>query len=149
MVWFTDGSVEIHEVTLSERLLLPNAQRREQGARDYCDEKGYRYVIHTEGSLPNETETANLLELYAYRPRVYTNKDVALAVHEKLSGGRRMLLHLLMNEISQDLNLPAATVSGAIYHLMWHGKLDTDLRSLIFIDGVPTTRTCVWLPKEV
>ena len=32
MVWKVDGSIEIHEVTRSERRLLPNAQRREKAA---------------------------------------------------------------------------------------------------------------------
>ena len=31
-VWRLDGSIEIHEVTLSERRLQPNAQRREKGS---------------------------------------------------------------------------------------------------------------------
>ncbi len=148
-VWRWDGLVEIHEVTLSERRLLPNAQRREKAAREYCDKEGWRYVVHTEGSLPNDTEGANLLALYAYRPSVYSRADVAHTVIEKFGIGQHILLRQLISAISQDLDLPSATVSTAIYHLMWHGKVATDLRSLIFVDSAPTSNTYVWLPEGV
>jgi hypothetical protein len=146
-VWRWDGLVEIHEVTLSERRLLPNAQGREKAAREYCDKEGWRYAVHTEGSLPNETEGANLLALYAYRPSIYSRTDVAQAVIEKFGIGQHILLHQLISALSQDLVLPSATVSTAIYHLMWHGKIATDLRSLIFVDSAPTSNTYVWLPE--
>lgn len=148
-VWRWDGLVEIHEVTLSERRLLPNAQRREKAAMEYCDKEEWRYVVHTEGSLPNETEGANLLALYAYRPSVYSRADVAHSVLEKFGIGQHILLRQLISAISQDLDLPSATVSTAIYHLMWHGKIATDLRSLIFVDSAPTSNTYVWLPEGV
>src|SRR5947209_17236474 len=61
MVWRVDGSIEIHEVTRSERRHLPNAQRREEAAQEYCAEKGWSYVVHTEDSLPDDNETANLI----------------------------------------------------------------------------------------
>lgn len=147
-VWRWDGLVEIHEVTLSERRLSPNAQGREKAARDYCDKEGWRYVVHTEGSLPNDTEDANLLALYAYRPSIYSRADVAQAVIEKFGIGQHILLRQLIIAISQDLDLSSATVSTAIYHLMWHGKVTTDLRSLIFFDSAPTSSTYVWLPEE-
>ncbi len=145
-VWRWDGVIEIHEVTLLERRLLSNAQRREKGAQKYCDEEGWKYVVHTEESLPNDTEGANLLALYTYRPSIYLQVDVTHAVFKKFGIGQHILLSQLISSISQDLDLPSATVSFAIYHLMWHGKIGTDLRSLIFVDGVPTSNTYVWLP---
>ena len=148
-VWRWDGKVEIHEVTLSERRLMPNAQRREKAAQEHCEKEGWRYAVHTEGSLPNDTEGVNLLALYAYRPSVYSRAEVARAVIEKFGIGQHILLSELSRAISQNLNLPPATVSTAIYHMMWHGKIATDLRSLIFIDGVPTSNTYVWLPEGV
>jgi hypothetical protein len=147
-VWRWDGFVEIHEVTLAERRLLPNAQGREKAARAYCHKEGWGYVVHTEGSLPNETEGANLLALYAYRPSVYSRADVAQAVIEKFGIGQHIVLRHLISILSQDLDLPSATVSTALYHLLWHGKIATDLRSLLFVDSVPTSTTSVWLPEE-
>lgn len=97
--------------------------------------------------MPNDTEGANLLALYAYRPSIYSRTDVAPAVIEKFGIGQHILLHQLISARSQELDLPPATVSTAIYHLMWHGKIATDLRSLIFVDGAPTSKTYVWLPE--
>lgn len=148
MVWYVDGSIEIHEVTRSERRLLPNAQRREEAAREHCAKKGWNYVVHTEDSLPDDTETANLLELYMFRPTIYFRSDVVVAVREKLSNGRRIPLPRLIQEISQELGLPVGVVSPGLYHLLWHGKIETDLRSLIFIDGAPLSRALVWLPAQ-
>ena len=147
-VWRWDGSIELHEVTLSQRRLLPHAQRREKAAQEYCEREGWRYVVHTEGSLPNDTEGANLLALYAYRPSVYSRTDIAHAVIERFGIGQHILLRQLISAISQEMDQPYATVSTAIYHLMWHGKIATDLRSLIFVDSAPTSSTYVWLPEE-
>lgn len=147
-VWRVDGSIELHKVTRSERRLMPNAQRREKGAREYCHKEGWRYVVHTEDSLPDDTETANLLELYMFRPTIYFRSDIADAVQERLSNGRRLSLPLLIEEISQDLRLPIGKVSSGLYHLLWHERLETDLRLLIFIDGAPLPRTLVWLPTQ-
>lgn len=148
MVWKVDGSIEIHEVTRSERRLLPNAQRREAAAQKHCQKEGWRYVVHTEDSLPDDTVTANLLELYMFRPTVYFRSDVFVAVHEKLSNGRRLSLPLLIKEISQDLGLPVGVVSPGLYHLLWLGRIETDLRSLIFIDGAPLSHALVWLSVQ-
>lgn len=147
-VWKWDGSIEIHEVTLSERRLLPNAQDREKAAQDYCDREGWQYVVHTQDSLPDDTEGANLLALYAYRPSVYFRTEVDCAVPGKVGIGQHILLRQLISMIAQDLDLPSAIVSTTIYHLMWHGKIATNLDSLIFVDNVPTSSTYVWLPER-
>lgn len=147
-VWKLDRSVEIHEITRAERRPLPNAKRREEAAEKYCKKRGWRYVVHTEDTLPNETEGANLLFLYMFRPRTYARPDVALAASEKLSSGKRISLVLLMRDIAQELGLPPGVVSSSLYHLMWHRKIDTDLRTLIFVDGAPLPRTLVWLPMK-
>ncbi len=148
MVWRVDGSIEIHEVTRSERRILPNAERREAGARKHCQKEGWGYVVHTQDSLPGDTEIANLLELYMFRPTVYYRSDVALAALEKLSNGKRLSLLRLIQDISQELGLPVGVVSPGLYHLLWYGKIETDLRSLLFIDGAPLSRTLVWLPVQ-
>jgi hypothetical protein len=147
-VWRWDGSVEIHEVTLAERRLLPDIQRWEEGAKKFCEEKGWQYVVHKEDDLPNDSESSNLLFLYAFRPAVYACREVALATAEKLSNGKRSLLTKLIKDFSQELGLPIGMVSSGLYHLMWHGKIATDLCSLIFVDGAPLPRTLVWLPVK-
>lgn len=147
-VWKWDGSIEIHEVTLSERRILPNARRREEAARDYCMKEGWQYIVHTEEDLPSDTEYSNLLFLYMFRPKIYACRDVTLSVKHKLTSRTKAFLPSLIKDISQELELPIGVVSSSLYHLMWHGKIGTDLRSLIFIDGKPLPKTLVWLPVK-
>ena len=136
-VWRWDGSVEIHEVTLLKRRTLPNIQLREEGARKFCEAKGWRYVVHEEDDLPNDSEASNLLFLYAFRPTAYAHSQVTLACVEKLGNGKRKVLPALIMEVSQELGLPVGVVSSGLYHLMWHGNIATNLCSLIFVDGAP------------
>ena len=78
IVWRTTGEVEIHEVTLTERQEKVNIQEREKAAREICQQRGWSYVVHTEETLPQSTEEANLLALYRYRPTSYANPAVSL-----------------------------------------------------------------------
>ncbi len=75
-----------------------------------------------------------------FRPTVYFRSDVVDAAREKLSNGRRLSLPLLIQEICQELGLPVGVVAPGLYHQLWHGKIETDLRSLIIIDGAPLER---------
>jgi hypothetical protein len=78
-----------------------------------------------------------------------SDKQVLGYITHEASTLSRVSFPLRQFAISQDLDLPSATVSTAIYHLMWHGKIATDLRSLIFVDSAPTSNTYVWLPEGV
>lgn len=99
-VWQLEGGIEIHEVTMSIR-------RREQAAREICQARGWRYVIHTERSLPQPTELTNLLALFHYRPRGYANQQVARVAFEQLGHAEQGASILaVMADIAQELNLP-------------------------------------------
>src|SRR5579859_1165784 len=76
IVWKTTGEVEIHEVTLTARQEKMSIQEREKAARQICQESGWRYIVHTEETLPQATEEANLLALYRYKPTIYANAAV-------------------------------------------------------------------------
>jgi TnsA endonuclease N terminal len=52
VVWRSDNSIEIHEVTLTERRERSRSREREQAAQKICQEKGWKYVVHTEHTLP-------------------------------------------------------------------------------------------------
>jgi hypothetical protein len=85
-----------------------------------------------------------------FRPNVYSRLDVATRVCEKLSDGKRKSLPILIQEITQQLELPVGVVAPGLYHMLWHGKLEIDFHSLIFLDGAPLPKALVWLPvKEV
>jgi hypothetical protein len=136
MVWKTTGEIEIHEVTLTSRQEKMGIQAREKAAHEICQMEGWRYVVHTEDTLPQATEEANLLALYRYRPTIYANPAVTAAVRAALREGSSRGICRLVAEISQELALPQPTVISALCHLLWHRVIDTDLSScLLFVNA--------------
>src|SRR5437899_1512494 len=76
-VWRTDGRVELHEVTVAARRAeRPSLREREAAAAALCREHGWRYVVHTDASLPAGVERANLAFLAAYRAAVHADAAV-------------------------------------------------------------------------
>jgi TnsA endonuclease-like protein len=63
MVWRTTGEIEIHEFPLTERQNRFSIQECEKAACSICQQRGWRYIVHTEATLPQATEEANLLVL--------------------------------------------------------------------------------------
>lgn len=150
MVWRDTGEIEIHEVTLTSRQEKSSIQEREKAARKICKERGWHYIVHTEATLPQATEEANLLALARYRPTAYANQNVARFVQERLANALSpILFRTLLTEITQALHLQEAPVVSALCHLLWHGRLETDLcRQLVFQDATPRANLLVWLRSE-
>jgi len=148
IVWRRSGAVEIHEVTMSRRRLRPDMRRREKAARQICQGRGWRYVVHTEQSLPQGSELANLLALNGYRPTSYANEDVTQAAFEQLALGQMMALDRLVHQIGQELNLPEGQITAALCHLLWHGSLLTDFEQLLFDDGAIIPGVSVWIEQR-
>ncbi len=145
ILWRTTGEVEIHEVTLTSRQDRFSIQEREKAARDICQQRGWCYVVHTEKTLPQATEEANLLVLYRYRPTIYANAAVTAAVYARLGQGRLREIGLLIAEIAQELSLPQPTVISALCHLLWHHVLNTDLTSrLLVVNAALAHHTAPW-----
>ncbi len=135
-VWKATGTIEIHEVTLTSRQDRLSIQEREKAARSICQQRGWRYVVHTEATLPGATEEANLLALYRYRPSIYAHAAVAAAIRQRLSGDEEQAARILIAELAHTLSLPTPTVISALCHLLWHQVLDTDLTSrLLFVNA--------------
>jgi len=149
MVWKTTGEIEIHEVTLTSRQEKMSIKEREEAAREICQMEGWSYVVHTEATLPQATEEANLLALYRYRPTIYANPAVTAALRVRLGTSESRGICLLIAEITQALSLPQPTVISAICHLLWHQVLDTDLASrLLFVNAALAPSVQVWLNKK-
>ncbi len=149
IVWKTTGEVEIHEVTLTSRQEKMSIQARERAAREICQMEGWCYVVHTEATLPQATEEANLLALYRYRPTIYANPDVEALVRARLGEGSKDRICLLIAKITQELSLPQPTVISVLCHLLWHRVIDTDLTSrLLFVDAALTPSVQVWLSEK-
>lgn len=148
IVWRRDGTVEIHEVTLTSRQIRPSIRLREAAATAVCQKRGWRYVIHTEQTLPQAVELANLLALFHYRPLAYAQPAVAQAASDHLADGRTTAIHQLTSQLTAILHLPPAAVAVALYHMLWHGRLQTDLRQPIFVQGSAAENVMVHLALE-
>jgi hypothetical protein len=143
-VWHTDGRVSLHEVTLEHRLDQPRIQRRHAAASAACIERGWTYHIHTETMLPQESELANLLALWAYRPTRYHDPHVTNALGARLADDRQTLYSLVM-DIHRQSGQPVSHIACCLYHLLWHDVVQMDWRVLLFQDGVPNPEACLWL----
>lgn len=148
MVWKSDGTIEVHEITRSERRAEDGNTPREREATKICEAHGWQYIVHDERTLPDKTEVANLLWLYAFRPKVYFYPSVAEKVTQQLKGGKRVLLRVLIHDLAELFQQPNYKISGALCHLLWHGVLAADFKQLMFLDGLPMPRTLVWLAEE-
>src|SRR5438105_10127298 len=136
-------------VTLTSRQDRLSIQERERAAHAICEQRGWRYVVHTEQTLPQATEEANLLALYRYQPTIYHHPAVTAAVRERLGPGEPQEVRLLITEIAQALSLPRPTVVSAICHLLWHQVIDADLEhTLLFVNAAPAAHIQVYLRKE-
>jgi len=145
IVWRCDGMVEIHEVTLASRRPRPASRWREAAAVAICQKRGWRYLVHTEQDLPQATELANLLALFHYRPSAYAQTVVIQAALVDLSGGRPVAVNQFIHQLAAELGLPRSSVISTIYHLLWHGRLETHWRQPIFVRGEPSVSLTVWL----
>ena len=149
IVWKTTGEVEIHEVTLTSRQEKFSSAEREKAAHAICQQRGWRYVVHTEATLPQATEEANLLALNRYRPSIYANAAVTAALRQRLSRNEHKAVSFLITELAHALSLPTPTVISAICHLIWHCVIDTDLTSrLLFVNAALAPYVQVWLNEK-
>ncbi len=148
MVWRREEAIEIHEVTLSKRRIRPELRRREQAAREICQARGWQYVVQTEYTLPQGSELANLLALAGYRPTVYAHQTVIQTVLEQLEPNLTVAFGMLVEQVSETLNLAKGEVTGALCHLLWHGQLMTDLNQLLFDQGRILPGVQVWIGAE-
>ena len=135
VVWRRDGRVEIHEVTLNHRRERPNSQRRERLAQTVCQARGWRYIVHTEDTLPCGSELANLLALFRYRPEGYAHEDITEATKRYLRKHQPVLWSELIRELSQETDLAAPKITAALLHLLWHDRLATDLHQPLWCNG--------------
>ena len=116
----TDGCIELHEVTVqSRRENKASLKEREAAAQAICHQRGWRYLVHTDETLPNGYEYANLDFLADFRGQVYSNPDAVawwmgqLKIHP--IGHPRSLL------VQGGSTLDSGHLLNSLYHLIWHG----------------------------
>ena len=140
----TDGRIEIHEVTRSERRAAIHNQQREAAADKICQERHWQYFVHTETELEAQTEIANLLLLVAFRPTIYFQQEVVLRLKKLLQPGTHFSLQKVMTLLSQELGVSENVIYTTICHLLWHNQLHTDLNTLLLIDGCVNPAVSIW-----
>lgn len=148
IVWREDGAVEIHEVTLASRRVRPALRAREAAAAAVCRERGWQYVVHTEQNLPQAAELANLLALFHYRPTAYAPQATVQAVLGSLAEEQPATVDEIARRLNRDTALPSASLLSTIYHLLWHGRLETALHRLLFVQGAVAPHVTLWLAPE-
>jgi hypothetical protein len=104
-VWKTDGTIEIHEVTRTERQQQLRIIEREAGARKICQDRQWKYIVHTELTLPQKTEATNLLVLLRYRLKAYAHDRVIAAVQEHLRQHSTVHLHRCEEYVAHQLDI--------------------------------------------
>ncbi len=147
-VWKLDGTIEIHEVTRTERQEQLHISEREAGARKICQDRQWKYFVHTEQTLPQVTEVTNLLALLRYRLKTYAHGTVSAAVQEHLRQNSIVHLQRCTEYVALLLDIAEPVVFATLCHLLWHGELCTDLQKLLIFDSAFAPGATVWLPKE-
>lgn len=148
IVWREDGAVEIHEVTLASRRVKAALRAREAAAAAICRERGWQYVVHTEQNLPQGAELANLLALFHYRPSAYAPPATVQAVLASLAEEQPATVNEIARRLSRDTALPPTSLLSTIYHLLWHGRLETDLQQLLIVQGAVAAHATLWQAPE-
>lgn len=142
-VWRTDGRIELHEVTLeARRLAYAGPPPREVVAQHICQQRGWRYLVHTDQTLPRGYAYANLDTLSAFRVASYADPAlVSWWLQQVTAFGPTHPQVLLANH-------PGAADQGrflsTLYHLLWHGQIQMDWQRPLFWRGAVHPAACVW-----
>ncbi len=145
-VWRVTGQIELHEVTVqSRRESRSSLQERETAAQTICQQRGWRYVVHTDQSLPTGFEYSNLDFLSAFRAEVHADAESAIWWLEKLKGLGQVYPRLLLSQRRQDLR--EDILLNSLYHLLWQGKVEMNWHQPFFGPEGFHPQTRVWLPE--
>jgi hypothetical protein len=145
-VWRTSGLVELHEVTLvARRESRPSLAEREAAARAICRERGWRYVLHTDQTLPAGYEYANLDFLSAFRSRVHAAPQHTAWWLIQLRGQGRVAPQALLASIHPDTT---GARLNTLYHLLWHGLIQIDWHQPLLWRGAFHPAARLWLNLE-
>jgi hypothetical protein len=146
IVWRRNGMTEIHEVTRMQRRVRQSQQAREQLAQCICQERGWRYIVHTEQNLPQSSELANLLSLLRYRPMAYRSENIFQIICHLLEPQEKMLLCELANLLVNRSPDSFQVVAASLCHELWHGRLVTNWQKSILRQAQFAPDAYIWLP---
>lgn len=143
-VWRTDGAIELHEVTLAARLAArPALQQRTAAAQAICEVRGWRYVVHTDHTLPSGYEYANLDFLSAFRATTYASPESVRWWRQQLQNRQPVHPRIVLTQANADLGRPL--LLNSLYHQLWHGVLQMDWCQPLIWQGAFHPAARIWL----
>jgi hypothetical protein len=143
-VWRTDGAIELHEVTLAARLAERAAlQQRTAAAQAICGARGWRYVVHTDHTLPSGYEYANLDFLSAFRATTHATTENTLWWWQQLHNQQPVYPGTVLAQAGADLAPPLLV--NSLYHQLWHGVVQMDWRQPFIWQGAFHPAARIWL----
>lgn len=143
-VWRTDGAIELHEVTLAARLAeRTTLQQRAAAAQAICAARGWRYVVHTDHTLPSGYEYANLDFLAAFRATTFATAESALWWRQKLHDQCPVHPRAVLAQVGANLATPL--LLNSLYHLLWHDVVQMDWRQPFIWQGDFHPVARIWL----
>lgn len=145
-VWRATGQIELHEVTVqSRRESRSSLQEREIAAQIICQQRGWRYEVHTDQTLPSGFEYSNLDFLSAFRAEAHADAESASWWLGVLRGQGQVHPGWVLGQCRRDLR--EDILLNNLYHLLWHGKVGMNWHQPFFgQDGFhPLVR--IWLPE--
>lgn len=147
-VWYTDGRVALHEVTLvARRQAHPPQPPRELAAQVFCRQRGWDFVVHTDQTLPAGAHYANLDLLSAFRATCHTDATRAAWWRTHLVGGQAVFPRRLL---ATDAGSAApGPLLNTLYHLLWHGQIAMDWQHPLFWRGTLNPTAQVWATTPV
>ncbi len=124
-VWRTTGLIELHEVTVAARReSRVSLLEREAAAQSICRERGWRYMLHTDQTLPAGFEYLNLDFLSAFRSQVHANPEYSHWWLTQLHGHGRIAPRAVLAHANP--NGTTSALLNSLYHLLWHGLIQMD-----------------------
>jgi hypothetical protein len=145
-IWRTTGLIELHEVTVAARREShPSLLEREAAARAICNERGWRYVVHSDQTLPAAFEYRNLDFLSAFRSQIHAAPEPIAWWLVQLKGQERVSPQKLLTNCRPSLTGP---VLNTLYHLLWHGVIQMDWHQPLLWRGDFHPGARVWLEPQ-
>lgn len=143
-VWRADKRIELHEVTVEARRDACALLRlREAAATEICRVRGWRFVTHTDLTLPAGQLYANLDFLSAFRGNAHLTDDVRIWWLNHLSACLPASPADVLARHAHDQ--ARGSLLNGLYHLLWHDHIHMDWQQTLIWRGQFHPAACVWL----
>jgi hypothetical protein len=147
-VWRSDGQIELHEVTLVvRRETRESVQQREAAAQAICQQRGWRYCVHTDQTLPSGYQYLNLDFLSAFRVQSCTSEATTTWWLEQLAFRKAVHPQIILERIPSDWAV--GTLLNSLYHSLWHNLIQMDWHQPFIWQGHFHPAAQIWLSASL